>query len=230
MQFVRRWLGSTLIGNIRQRIRLNKFQRKWIREHKHSDTMPMNIFPGEVVCVGKETYGQLNVITFSDKSRLFIGNFVSIAQDVKFLLDVEHYIKHVSTFPFKVKILGSEVYESFSKGDIYVNDDVWIGIGAIILSGIHIGQGAVIAAGTVVTKNVPPYAVVGGNPARIIKYRFSEELIEELLKIDFGKLTKEMISEHIDDLYQKLERKEQLDWLPKKDTGMGCCFVDDRRS
>lgn len=218
MKSIRRWLRSTLIGNFRQRIRLNQFQRKWIREHEQGNTIPMNIFPDGIVYVGKESYGELNVITFSDKSRLFIGNFVSIAQEVRFLLDAEHYLEHVSTFPFKVKALESEAFESFSKGDIHVEDDVWIGFSTIILSGVTIGQGAVIAAGAVVTKDVPPYAVVGGNPARIIKYRFSEEIIEELLKIDFGKLTKEMISERIDDLYQKLEREEQLDWLPQKES------------
>lgn len=71
-------------------------------------------------------------------------------------------------------------HEATSKGDIVVKDDVWIGYGSIILSGVHIGQGAVIAAGSVVSHDVPPYAIVGGVPARLIKYRFSEEMTKKL--------------------------------------------------
>ncbi|MGN9105593.1 DapH/DapD/GlmU-related protein [Oliverpabstia intestinalis] len=92
--------------------------------------------------------------------------------------------------------------ESFAKGDIRVDDDVWIGYGASIMSGVHIGQGAVVAAGAVVTKDVPPYAIVGGVPAKVIKYRFEPEMIEELLKVDYSELTKEDIEKHIDDLYR----------------------------
>ena len=106
---------------------------------------------------------------------------------------------------------------SRSKGAIIVDDDVWIGYGATIMSGVHIGQGAVVAAGAVVTKDVPPYAIVGGVPAKVIKYRIEPEMIEELLKIDYGKLTKEDIAKHIDDLYTELNDPSQLDWMPKKE-------------
>lgn len=74
------------------------------------------------------------------------------------------------------------------KGNIDVEDDVWIGLNATICAGVHIGQGAVIAAGAVVTDNVPPYAIVGGVPAKIIKYRFTKELIQELLQIRRARL------------------------------------------
>ena len=107
--------------------------------------------------------------------------------------------------------------EGISKGDIIIADDVWVGAGAIILSGVHIGQGAVVAAGAVITKDVPPYAIVGGVPAKVIKYRFSDDLIAELLKVDFSQLDNKTILDHIDNLYQKLESVEQLQWLPKKD-------------
>ena len=105
---------------------------------------------------------------------------------------------------------------SLSKGDIKVDDDVWIGYGATILSGVHIGQGVVVAAGSVVTRDVPPYAIVGGVPANVIKYRFSSDLIEELLMIDYSKLTKEEIKKHITDLYRPLIDKKQIAWMPKK--------------
>ena len=110
-----------------------------------------------------------------------------------------------------------EYSERFSKGNIEVDDDVWIGYGATIMSGAHIGQGAVVAAGAVVTKDVAPYAIVGGVPVKIIKYRFPEAMIEELLKIDYSKLTEEAIKSHIDELYTELEDVGQLEWLPKKE-------------
>ena len=84
------------------------------------------------------------------------------------------------------------------------------------MSGVHIDQGAVVAAGAVVTKDVPPYAIVGGVPAKVIKYRFEPEMIEELLKVDYSKLTNEDIEKHIDDLYMELKDPSQLDWMPKK--------------
>ncbi|MFI3284164.1 MAG: CatB-related O-acetyltransferase [Erysipelotrichaceae bacterium] len=116
---------------------------------------------------------------------LYIGSFCSIVEGVVFMLCCDHPINHLSTFPFKTKCLKSTVPEVCSKGNILVHDDVWIGLNAIIMSGIEIGQGAIIAAGSVVTKNVPPYAIVGGNPAKILKYRFSKSVIDELLNIDY---------------------------------------------
>ena len=112
--------------------------------------------------MGKATYGELNVVQFANSHCLKIGDFVSIAQEVVFLLDSEHYTKHLSTFPFKVKYLGVEKEEAFGKGDIIVDDDVWLGFRSTIMSGVHIGQGAIVAAGSLVTKDVPPYAIVGG--------------------------------------------------------------------
>lgn len=171
--------------------------------HKDSGMIPMNIFPIHLIDVGKYSYGELNIVTFNDKTKLKIGNFVSIAQNVVFLLDVEHYLNHMSIFPFKVKVLNEKAFEAFSKGDTIIDDDVWIGYGSMIMSGVHIGQGAVVAAGSVVTKDVPSYAIVGGVPAKIIKYRFDEKKIEKLKKIDFSKFTKKFIEDHIDKLYDE---------------------------
>ena len=138
---------------------------------------------------------------------------------MEFLVAQEHAPDRISTYPFKQMFgtVSKEYREATSKGNIIVDDDVWIGFNAIILSGVHIGQGAIVAAGAVVTKDVPPYAIVGGVPAKVIRYRFDEDMIRELLKIDFSKLTKEMIEQHIDDLYDKLSDSKQLEWMPKKD-------------
>lgn len=209
-------LKYTLLNDIRKNLKLNKFRRQWLSEHKDSDLIPMNRFPINSVETGCGSYGELNIVTFDSKTKLRIGNYVSIAQHVSFLLDVEHYTNHISTYPWKVKFLGKTNPEAFSKGDIIIDDDVWIGYGATIVSGVHIGQGAVIAAGAVVTKDIPPYAVVGGVPAKVIKYRFNKETIDKLLKIDYKKISINDISNYLDDLYDELVDIEQLNWLPRK--------------
>lgn len=191
---------------------LNKSLKE--RTGNHNVFLEREAFP-DLIDVGKNTYGPINALMFNRDSKLIIGNFCSIAPRVSFIVSADHYTNHISSFPFKVKVLG-ESYEGVSKGDIIVDDDVWIGYGATIMSGVHIGQGAVVAAGAVVTKDVPPYAIVGGVPAKVIKYRFEPEMIEELLKIDYSKLTKEDIEKHIDDLYTELKDPSQLDWMPKK--------------
>ena len=199
---------------------MNRFVRKWKKDN-NPDSIPKQLFDPKCVTVGKNSYGELNVTSFNNISRLYIGNYVSIAQGVTFLLDVEHYINHVSTYPFKKKILKGED-EAFSKGDISVGDDVWIGYGATVLSGVNIGQGAVIAAESVVTKDIPPYAIVGGIPAKVIKYRFSDEIIEFFSTLDYKNLTDQLIQEHINELYLDVNQmglekiKELYSWFPKK--------------
>ena len=97
--------------------------------------------------------------------------------------------------------------EAFSKGDIIIEDDVWIGYGATIMSGVHIGKGAVIAANAVVTKNVPAYAIVAGIPAKLVRYRFEGDVIKEVSKLDFEKLTKEKVIAYKNDLYMQVNQK-----------------------
>lgn len=202
--------------------KLNKLKKRWRYNNPQNSTVPENVFNIESVSVGKNTYGRLRIISFNDSHKLRIGNFVSMADDITFLLDSDHYLNHVSTFPMKVQVTKELQMEAISKGDIIVDDDVWIGYGATILSGVHIGQGAVVAAGSVVTKDVPPYAIVGGVPAKVIKYRFSPEVIGLLLKLDYSKLTDDMVWERIDELYTSLDGKSPeeveklLEWFPKK--------------
>lgn len=194
----------------------------WRKNNSHNTTQAVSLFDVNAVTVGKETYGNLNVLYYNDGPILSIGSYCSIGPEVCFILSSDHDLDHVSTFPYKVKTLQIEHYEAISKGDIIVDDDVWIGYGATILSGVHIGQGAVVAAGAVVTKDVPPYAIVGGVPAKVIKYRFSPEIIQQLMKLDYSKLTEDMIRERIDELYTSLDGKtpeeveKLLEWFPKK--------------
>lgn len=159
--------------------------------------------------IGRFTYGfNLKNVLYHSKNKsekLIIGDFCSIAPYVQFILASDHPYKGLSTFPFKVKILGHDT-EAISKGDIIVKDDVWIGLNSIILSGVTIGQGAIVAAGSVVTKDVPAYSIVGGNPARVIKYRFEPEVVEELKKFDFSTLTEDKVKKLGEKLYTEITK------------------------
>lgn len=129
----------------------------------------------------------VQVIYYGEKAKLKIGKFCSIAADVKFFLGGNHRVDWVTTYPFSVIFKDGSFTDGhpISKGDIIVGNDVWIGEGAAIMSGVKIGSGAVVAAGSVVTKDVPPFAIVGGNPANLIKFRFDDDKIGELLKISW---------------------------------------------
>lgn len=130
---------------------------------------------------GIGTYGNPKIL-FKEDANLKIGKFCSIGENVTILLGGEHKIDTISSYPFSLK------KNRYSKGDVTIGNDVWIGYGATILSGVTIGDGAVIAANAVVTKDVEPYAIVGGVPAKTIKYRFDEKTIQELLEIKWWDL------------------------------------------
>jgi acetyltransferase-like isoleucine patch superfamily enzyme len=137
------------------------------------------------VVYGRGSYGIPTIETFvHDNSRLLVGNYSSLGGT--YLLGGQHAISHVTTSPLRImwqmEGAGADGMPTI-RGDIVVGSDVWTGYGSWILSGITIGDGAVVATNAVVTKDVPPYAVVGGNPARIIKYRHTEEQREALLEI-----------------------------------------------
>lgn len=204
-----------VINFVKFRLKLMLHRYCWRIKNKHNSTSLKTLTPYSQISVGINTYGDLNINSSNYNSKLIIGNYCSIASEVTFLLNSEHPINNISTYPFKVKIIGSDC-ESLSKGDIIVDDDVWIGHRAIIMSGVHIGQGAVIGAGAVVTRDIPPYAVVAGVPAKIMKMRFNEDVVSCLLDVDFSKLSENLIKTHICDLYTILDSSEQLHWLPKK--------------
>jgi acetyltransferase-like isoleucine patch superfamily enzyme len=178
---------------------LRSFRKQWRNGNPHNQTVAVNRFDPKKVAVGNLTYGPLFVVdSYYDNERLEIGNLCSIAGGVRFFLAGNHFIDRPSTFPVCGLLSGKRGGDGYSKGPILVGSDVWIGYGALILSGVKIGQGAVIGAGSVVTRNVPPYAIVAGNRAEIIKYRFSQEIIAELVNLDYSKMTKALCSRHMD--------------------------------
>ena len=201
------------------------FKSIFREQNAHNGIIPANHFPIEDVIIGKYSYGSITVLSFGKEHKLHIGNFCSIASGVVFSLAADHYMNHISSFPFKAKCLMTDSREACGKGDIVVGDDVWIGQNAIILSGVTIGQGAVVAAGAVVTKDVPPYAVVGGVPAHVIKHRFSDDVIHYLMNLDYSQLTEELIHKHVDELYLPIEDmsvdgiKDMFQWFPKNNRG-----------
>jgi acetyltransferase-like isoleucine patch superfamily enzyme len=140
--------------------------------------------------IGKHTYGTENLkIYYSDSgAKLFIGNFCSIASNVNIFLGGNHRHDWITTYPFGH--ISQHIFNNFNgqghpttKGDVTVGNDVWIGQNVTIMSGVKIGDGVIIANNSHVVKDVEPYSIIGGNPAKFIKYRFTPEQIEKLLKI-----------------------------------------------
>lgn len=140
---------------------------------------------GPMYDIGAWTYGVPTVHWPDSGARLTIGRFVSIADGVEILLGGNHRTDWITTYPFP-KIwrdaIGIDGHPA-TKGDIVIGSDVWIGLQAVILSGVAIGHGAVIGARAVVSKDVPPYAVACGNPAQVKNRRFDPDTIERLLAI-----------------------------------------------
>lgn len=194
------------------KIKFYLFKKKYRKSNEANFTMPGGFFPMNCVKIGRETYGTINIDSYDGKTKLYIGQYCSIANNVTFILGGEHNYKAISSYPFRKKILNqNEIYTT--RGDIIIDDDVWIGYGAIILSGVHIKKGAVIAAGAVVSKDVPEYSIVGGVPAKVIKYRFQDEIINQLMKFDYSILDREFIKKNISKLDENLNYNEKIEWL-----------------
>jgi acetyltransferase-like isoleucine patch superfamily enzyme len=143
-------------------------------------------------------WGRFLIYHSTDKQKVKIGKFSGIADDATFLLNGNHNYNFQTQYTRFLRCeslnISKEELHIF-KGDIVVKNDVWIGYRANIMEGITIENGAVVAAGSVVTKDVPPYAIVGGNPAKIIKYRFDEKIIENLLEMQWWDWDLEHIAE-----------------------------------
>lgn len=163
----------------------------WLRKRRHP--MPEN------ATLGRWTYGiedGLNISGCGPESPLEIGSFCSIAAEVVFLCSGNHPTDCATTSYIHNNMMGGPIKRSGKSRGIKIGNDVWIGRRALVLPGVTIGHGGVVGAQATVTKDVPPYAIVGGNPAKIIRYRFSEETIAKLLAIawwdwDDGKIRQE---------------------------------------
>jgi acetyltransferase-like isoleucine patch superfamily enzyme len=140
------------------------------------------------VSMGRHSFGY-HVDTFQlfrPSARIEVGAFCSIQREARILAGSDHLTGRASTFPFNAKMFAPErgnLEEAVDPGPTIIGSDVWIGLGAIVLAGVMVGDGAVIGAGALVSKHVPAYAVVGGNPAEIIRYRFEEDLRRRLLAL-----------------------------------------------
>lgn len=140
-----------------------------------------------------------------NKDKLIIGKFCSIACGAKFLFNsANHNLNSLSTYPFPLffeewNLKRENVTESWNnKGNIVIGNDVWIGYEAVIMAGVTIGDGAIIGTRAVVTKDVPPYTIVGGVPAKIIRKRFSDEVISKLLEIKWWDWERDRIERNIE--------------------------------
>lgn len=159
--------------------------------------------------VGKHTYGTHYISErWKDSGAILtIGAFCSIASDIRVFLGGNHKTDGVTTFPFgatsKDTFTKSYVAGPGTNGNVTIGNDVWIGESVTIMSGIIIGDGAVIACNSHVTKDIEPYAIVGGNPAEHIKYRFSPDLIKRMLKIKWWDWSDEIINERTDFMFNE---------------------------
>jgi virginiamycin A acetyltransferase len=159
------------------------FKKKKYSNHFLKDNLKEEI-KKKLSVVGKWSYGSPKIYRYNRKNKIYIGNFCSIGPEVKFIIGGNHRTDWVTTSPlpdesfnFDNTFANARKIKNFniSKGDLFIKNDVWIGAFSIILSGITLGNGCVIAAGSVVTKDVKPYTIVGGAPAKFLRSRFNKK-------------------------------------------------------
>ena len=175
---------------------LYEFIKKCSRTRHHQALIKKGL-----LSIGRYSYGCPEVDVYKgSEAKVSIGSFCSISKGVRIITGGYHPTDWVSTFPFRAKLKLPGAFSDgipYSKGDVIIGSDVWIGTGATILSGVTIGHGAVIAARSVVTRDIPPYAIVAGVPAKVVKYRFDQEIINALLEIKWWEWDDEKIRQEI---------------------------------
>lgn len=158
-----------------------------------------------MISIGDYTYGEIpNIRYWGGEYRLHIGKFCSIADNLKIFLGGNHQIYSITTYPLQL------IFGEFNNGEIkkkqrkknFVNigNDIWIGSNVTILSGVTLGDGCIIGAGTLVSKDVPSYSIFCGNPGRVVKYRFDQEIIKMLLEIQWWDWDIKIINNHLKQL------------------------------
>jgi acetyltransferase-like isoleucine patch superfamily enzyme len=137
--------------------------------------------------IGRGTYGDLRVDAWGEGATLRIGAFCSFADGVQIFLGGDHRVDWVTTYPFNVFWDAAKQIKGHpkTKGNVAIGNDVWVGREAVILSGVTVGDGAVVGTRAVVTEDVPPYAIAVGVPARLVKKRFDDETIRRLLRLQW---------------------------------------------
>jgi virginiamycin A acetyltransferase len=150
-----------------------------------------------------EDFLERNVLYAFGPERLEIGRYCALAEGVRFIMPgANHAMIGPSTFPFGIfgGVWGDTtmdlVMSAESRGDTVVGSDVWLGYRALVMPGVSIGHGAVVAAGSVVVGDVPPYAIAGGNPARVLRVRYSEEDVGRLLRAAWWDWPVELVTSH----------------------------------
>jgi len=179
--------------------------------------------------VGRFTYGveNISIREWGEGAALKIGAFCSIATSITIFLGGNHRVDWMTTFPFghifQEELGGGDIFgHPATKGDVIIGNDVWIGHGSTIMSGITIGSGAVIAANSTVVKDVMPYEVVGGNPAKLIANRFSDEIINLLLQLAWWNLPVEVIKELTGKLSAAPSIEVLKDLIRQSKAGVSC--------
>lgn len=156
---------------------------------------------------GAERFEERNVLHHYEMygDRLVIGRFTALATGVRFVMNgANHAMGGFSTYPFNIFGGGWEAgfdpasWTEQSRGDTVVGNDVWMGMEALVMPGVTIGDGAIVATRSVVTRDVPPYAIVGGNPAQVVRMRFDESTVEQLLRIAWWDWPADKVTRHLD--------------------------------
>ncbi len=196
-----------LLRTLARSLRLRRLQKQWRRRNAHNATVLCEPFPLDIVTVGRGSYGELHVMShYPETERLVIGDYVSIAPDVHILLGGNHQTRTLFTYPIRSRVIGGHCAEDArTRGTVTIGDEVWIGYGATILSGVTVGRGAVVAAKAVVTRDVPPFAVVGGNPARIIRYRLPQETVALLDGLRLADIPEQQWGSLLEGLYTPVD-------------------------
>lgn len=169
--------------------------KKW---QKRKSLYTKDLLVGSKFSIGDYTYGRPLVLEYGEDTTLTIGRYCSLAANIKIFLGGNHRTDWLTTFPFSdwpdvFPTSDGITGHPATKGDVVIGNDVWIGHSCIILSGVNIGDGAVLAAGSVLSKSIGPYEIWAGNPARFIRKRFSDVVIQQLLAIKWWEMSKEKI-------------------------------------
>lgn len=154
------------------------------------------------IAVGRHTYGISDQTVFgvSAQNTVKFGSFCSIASDVRIFCEAAHATDTATTYPMRARLMNGK--EPFPPSSVTIGNDVWIGARALVMPGVSIGDGAVVGAGAVVTKDVPAYAVVVGNAARVIRYRYDDQTIAAMRRIAWWNWPDEKIKAEVEWFYR----------------------------